>query len=151
MNIKNYTSNVPIERTVARIEQVLAEAGANGIAKSYKGGAVVALSFRIKLPAGRDVEIQLPANVEAVYGALAGAVRRPRYGTLTRLREQAGRTAWALMRDWVEVQVSLIQMGQAEFMQVFLPYVWDGKRTFYTALKETNYAALLPERSASAG
>jgi hypothetical protein len=40
-------------------------------------------------------------------------------------------------------QLSLIQMRQADFIQVFLPYVWDGKQTFYQALKASNYKALL--------
>lgn len=64
-------------------------------------------------------------------------------------KEQASRTAWRLIQDWVEVQLSMVQMKQADFVQVFLPYVWDGKRnqTFYAALKECGYKGLLPERT----
>ena len=142
MNIKNYTSSVPVERTISRIEQVLAGAGASGIIKDYDAGKLVALSFKVTLPTGRVAEVRLPANHEAVYQSLRKEILRPRRGTLDKLREQSLRTSWKLMQDWVEVQISLIKMQQVDFMQVFLPYVWDGRRTFYAALKEQNYLAL---------
>ncbi len=53
------------------------------------------------------------------------------------------------MQDWVEVQLSMIQMKQADLMQVFLPYVWDGKRTYYDALKVNGFRAMLPEKTES--
>lgn len=146
MNIKNYTSSVPVERTISRIEQVLAEAGASGIIKDYDQGRLSALSFKVTLPTGRAVDVRLPANHDAVYQTLKKEIRRPRPGTMEKLRDQAMRTSWKLMQDWVEVQISLIKMQQVDFMQVFLPYVWDGRRTFYAALKEQNYLAL-PESS----
>lgn len=61
--------------------------------------------------------------------------------------EQAERTAWKIIQDWVEVQMSMIQTGQAETLQVFLPYVFDGKKTYYQALSESKFAGLLPEKT----
>ena len=149
MNIKNYTSNVPIERTISHIEQRLAESGADGIMKEYTTGQLTALSFRVTLPEdGQKVSVRLPANVEGVYVSLSKEVRKPRAGTLERIREQAGRTAWKLMLDWCEVQLSLIAMQQAEFRQVFLAYILtDGKRTFFDRLKKDNFLALGPPKS----
>ena len=142
MNLKNYTSTVPVERTITRIEQLLAEAGATGITKQYHQGRLASLSFRVDLPTGQDIEVRLPANHEAVLQAMTEAVRRPRRGTMDRLKDQALRTSGKLMQDWVEVQLSLIRMKQAELAQVFLPYVWDGKQTFYSALQGRNFLAL---------
>lgn len=142
MNLKNYTSNVPVARTISRIEQMLAEAGASGIHKEYVNGALIALAFSINLPVGRLMTIRLPANQSAVYLTMKKSILRPRKGTLDKLNEQAARTAWKLMQDWVEVQLSLIKMQQVDVLQVFLPYVWDGKRTFYESLKDHNYIAL---------
>lgn len=142
MKLKNYTSNVPIPRTVARIEECLAEAGAAGIMKDYAGGTLTAISFRVVLPNGNPMAVRLPANVDGVFHAMMKQVLRPHKGTAERIREQAGRTAWKLMQDWAEVQLSLIQMEQADFVQVFLPYVWDGKVTFYDKLKAGNFLAL---------
>lgn len=142
MNLKNYTSDVPVSRTISRIEEHLAAAGATGIMKDYKDGKPVALAFRVNLPSGRPMSIRLPANSDGVFSAIMKDVKRARHGTEQRIREQAGKTAWKLMQDWVEVQLSLIQMQQADFVQVFLPYVWDGKQTFYEQLKAKNFLAL---------
>jgi hypothetical protein len=45
--------------------------------------------------------------------------------------------------------MSLIQMKQADFIQVFLPYVWDEskRQSYYESIKGAGYRALLPERS----
>lgn len=150
MKLKNYTSNVPTARTIARIEECLAEAGATGIMKEYKEGFLQALAFRVTLPSGRAMSIRLPANSDGVFNALMKEVKRPRSGTAAKIREQAGKTAWKLMQDWVEVQLSLIAMEQADFVQVFLPYVWDGKTTFYEQLKAKNFLALPSAREDSA-
>lgn len=141
--IKNYTSGVPIDRTVSRIESALVSGGASNIQKDYKDGVLVAICFTVVYPdSGRRVAVRLPANVESVYDAMREAIRRPRRGTIEKVKEQAGRTAWKLMQDWIEVQMSLIKMRQAEFLQVFLPYVWDGKNTFYASLKSSGFKML---------
>jgi hypothetical protein len=142
MHLKNYTSSVPVEKTIARIEFALARAGANGILKDYDNGRLSSLSFRVMLPTGKPISIRLPANADAVWMTMKRSVKRPRSGTMEALKAQADRTAWKLMQDWVEVQLSLISMQQVEFMQVFLPYVWDGEQTFYDKLKGGNFAAL---------
>ena len=140
--MKNYTSLVPVSRTVARIEECLAKAGASGIMKEYCEGKLTALSFSLLVGSGKKISIRLPAKEVEVYNVLVKAVRRPRDGTMDRLRDQACRTAWKLQQDFVEVQLSLIEMRQTDAMQAFLAYVWDGKRTFYEALQQNNFKAL---------
>lgn len=140
--MKNYTSGVPIERTISRIEAVLVRAGAGNIIKDYAEGELSALSFTLHLDGTRLVPIKLPANIEQVEKVMAAAMKRPRRETLRRIKQQAARTAWRLMQDWVEIQLSLIEMKQAEAMQVFLPYVWDGRQTYYAALKGSGFKLL---------
>lgn len=142
--IKNYTSTVPVDRTINRIEQALAKAGAASIVKEYgPRNEVAAITFTVQ-NASQQIAIRLPAVPEMVYEALKKEIRKPQNGTLERLRDQAERTAWKLMQDWVEVQLSLIQMRQAEFLQVFLPYVWDQRQkiTFYDQLKTGGFKML---------
>ena len=148
MNLKNYTSNVPVDRTVAKIELRLAEAGADGVMKEYAAGQLRALSFRVTLPDdGKKIAVRLPANVDGVYAAMAKEVKRPHAGTMERIRDQAGRTAWKLMQDWCEVQLSLIAMQQAEFRQVFLAYIiTNGNQTFFERLKKDDFLALGPAK-----
>lgn len=149
--MKNYTSNVPVETTIARIEKALAKAGATGVMKEYENGEVVSLHFEVFEPtAQRRITFRLPANVPAVKEILASGVRRPRaatYRTLSteeRISQQAGRTAWKIIQDWVEVQLSLIEMKQADVMQVFLPYAFNKLqgRTFYELAKGAGFKML---------
>ena len=141
--IKNYTSSVPVERTVAKIEAALVAGGATNILKDYQGGRLVAICFMVANPAdGRKMAVRLPANVEAVHTALMRKVKRPRKDTTSRTIDQASRTAWKLAQDWVELQMTRIALGQSDFLQAFLSEVWDGKRTFYAALKDSGFSLL---------
>lgn len=165
MFLKNYTSDVPVSKSLERIERILVRCGASAIAKEYDPKAaepkVIAVTFRIAMPpAEKEATIRLPANEGAAIDALwldyIGDDLLPNGTTKWSCRkhkkrkdftQQGERTAWKLILDWIEVQMSMIALKQAEPMQVFLPYVWDGKRTYYDALKEHNFAAMLPEKS----
>lgn len=142
MNLKNYTSQVPISKTIANIEQIIAQFGASHIAKEYDGGGEVkSLQFMIK-DNGKQHIIKLPANVPQVYEAMMAEITKPHRGTSARVQEQAGRTAWKLMQDWVAVQLSLVSLRQAEVLEVFLPYIFDGQTTYYQHLKGGNFKQL---------
>ncbi len=139
MNLKNYTSSVPVFRTINNIEQSIASFGATHIAKEYgPNGIVTAVQFMI-LRDGKSHIIKLPANPDAVF--LVMRKQFPSRG-IQQLKEQSQRTAWKLMQDWVEVQLSLIQTNQVDALQVFLPYVWDGQQTYYEYLKGGNFKQL---------
>lgn len=145
MNLKNYTSSIPAGATIAYIESYLMSAGATGIMKDIKDGQVVALMFEMDMGAPGKHVIKLPANVGEVHRYLWNdyitSTKRPRKeeGDFT---DQAGRTAWKIVQDWVQVQISMIKLRQMEPMQVFLPYIWDGQRTYYEFLKDKKFKAL---------
>jgi len=143
MNLRNYTSTVPVERSTASIERLLVDAGATHISRAYKDGCLMAFVFTIAV-SGKPIAFKLPANPAAVKAVMIKGVKQMRSGTLQRLDEQAQRTAWKLLHDWVHVQISLIQMGQAEAAQVFLPYVYDAFRdkTLYEIHKANGFKAL---------
>lgn len=149
MHLKNYTSSVPADMTIARIERLLVDVGATGVAKEYQAGVVTALMFRIQFsPDKPEVTVKLPANVEACLNTFwknhcsTRAVRSKK--TKDDFKEQAARTAWKLQQDWVEVQISLIRLQQQDAMQAFLPYAWDGEQTVYERVRNSGFRALLP-------
>ena len=71
-------------------------------------------------------------------------MKRPNSDTKERVRKQAERTAWKIVSDWVQIQLSMIMLEQAEPLQVFLPYAWnpETEKTFYNQLKETGFKQL---------
>ncbi len=165
MYLKNYTSDVPVSQTLSKIESALIHCGVSGIAKEYAPnvvGKIVALTFIIRLDGLNPVTVRVPVDegkalqclwldyangekLDAAGSAILYSSRKKK--KRADFIEQAERTAWKLMQDWIEVQLSLIQMKQADFMQVFLPYVWNGKTTFYESMRESNYRGLLTEKT----
>lgn len=144
MNIKNYTSEVPATTSMGKIEQALVQAGATDISKKYENGIFVAIRFRMPIN-NIPMFFELPARVENCFKVLFKEVKRPQPDTKTRVRQQAERTAWKIVSDWVQIQLSMILLDQAEPMQVFLPFVWDPKteKTFFEQVKDGGYKALL--------
>jgi hypothetical protein len=146
IKIKNYTSSVPVDRTVARIERSLADAGVSKIHKEYgPEGGISALLFTIKVQEDRDMTVRLPADpvkvADALYAQYLDGTSRPRK-RLKDFLDQAAQTAWKLQQDWVEVQLSLIAMKQADPAEVFLAYIWDGQSTVYTRLAGSGFKHL---------
>jgi len=145
--MKNKTSIVPAFQSIINIERFLVKRGALNISKHYDTEQrPESIFFQIDI-GGKVIPFKLPANIDACHRILkkekaAGSLRKI---SLKNLYIQAERTAWKLIAEWVEIQMALIDMDQAEFLQVFLPYVHtDDGTTFYETLKKTNFTNLLP-------
>lgn len=141
--VKNYTSQVAASRSVQHIEDRLVSHGAMNILKLYEEKRLVGVAF-ILCVGGKQIPFRLPARIDNVEKVLRGQVKRPRSGTLSNIRAQAERTAWKLLADWVEIQVSLVELQQVQFMEVFLPYVYDHakQQTFFEKLEQTGFKQL---------
>jgi len=141
MAILNYTTNVETSMTLAEIQGLLAKAGASAIMQEFDNGVVTSLSFRMMMPNGA-VFFKLPCNVQGVHKSLKAATgrnMRPKHRTI----EQAARTAWRIVKDWVEAQLAMIEAEQADTIELFLPFAQgsDG-RTVYETLKKTEFKML---------
>lgn len=136
-------SEVPAITSMGRIEEYLVEAGATDISKKYENQVCIAIRFRMMVNLN-PLFFELPAKVDACYKVLWKEVKRPNADTKNRIMQQAERTAWKIISDWVQVQLSMIQLEQAELLQVFLPYVFDPKTetTFFQQLKEGGFKQL---------
>lgn len=136
--IKNYTSSVPVERTILYIEQELSKIGVESIQKQYDGGKPVALSFSILIPF--LATFRLPVNIVEARSALC-KISQYRNKGKDWIQAQAERTAWRIMLNWIEVQVAMVQLGQAEALEVFMPYAQiksrdEKSRTVFQIVKE---------------
>jgi len=144
MNLKNYTSTVPAITSMGRIEKSLVAAGATNISKTYEDQVCTAITFRMVITGHVPMFFELPAKVEPCFNVLWAEVKRPKPETKKNIREQAERTAWKIVADWVEIQLSMILLEQAEPLQVFLPYCYDPStdQTFYEKMKTNNFKQL---------
>lgn len=133
MAILNYTTSISTEKTAAEIQKKLAMAGAQAVLSEYdKDGVMCAMSFRIN-----NIFFRLPINIDGVYSALC---KDRNASKKFKTYEQASRVAWRIIKDWIEAQVAIIQAGQADLVQVFLPYAQDKSgKTVYEAIKEGGF------------
>lgn len=118
--------------------------GAKHIAKTYDDNFNLAgITFQVVYD-NRPMIFKLPANFELIEKIMLGEIKRPRRGTIDKTKDQAQRTAWKLLLDWVEVQASMILIGRREAMEVFLSYAYDPQRdqTFFERLQETKFKML---------
>ncbi len=135
MALLNYTTKIDADKTAQEIAKCLSRHGAKAVLTEYdeKEGLVEAISFRISLN-GSDVSFRLPCDWKPVLRILENDPKVPRSN---RTREQAVRTSWRIVKDWVEAQMALVETQMASTLQVFLPYAQssDGS-TLYDKIAE---------------
>lgn len=130
--------------TFDKLQSILARHKARQIGYDFDdNGRVSSLMFVIEVN-GNTIPVKLPARVPNV----AYILYRQRYDTLPATKqEQAYRTAWANIRDWVDAQLALVDTDMVKMEEVFLPYMIDAKgQTFFEVMQERGFAAL-PEGS----
>jgi len=144
MPIKNYTTEVPEERTVGEITGLLAGKGARSVSIAYDDQSRPdAISFVILLQ-GFPIPFRLPCNFEGVFKYMSATYRdgnaRRRWERSPESVAQSRRIAWRIIKDWVAAQMALIEAEQASMAQVFLPYAipdQKSKLTMFDKFMET--------------
>lgn len=142
MNLKNYTSETSADRSVSKIERRLVEIGAKSVNKDYRNGILSGIRFLIDIN-DQTVVFELPAKIDRVFEVLWKEIKQPQANTQKQIAEQAERTAWKIISDWVDIQTSMILLEQADTLQVFLPYAIVGNgKTLYNMIQDNGYKLL---------
>lgn len=138
MPISNYTTKIQPDTTIGEISRMLSRFGATRIITDYHDGEVKSLQFMLQVK-GTMIFFQLPANAEGVLKTLERDKAPRQYRTV----DQARRVAWRIIRDWIESQLAIVDAGQAQMAEVFLPYAiaQDGQ-TLYQQLEKGNLKLL---------
>lgn len=125
MALLNYTSNVDADKTAMEIAKCLSMHGAQAVLTEYdpKEGTVSAISFRIKV-GEQMMSFRLPCDWKPVYEVMYKNKRNTWQSEKeSKRRDQAVRTAWRIVKDWVEAQMALVETRMVTTQQVFLQYV----------------------------
>jgi hypothetical protein len=122
MPLLNYTTKVPVSRSISQIQQELVKAGARQVLTEYSpSGAPTGIAFQIETPHGIR-HYHLPADTAAVHRVLQTDDTPASYCSL----EQAERIAWRIIKDWLEAQLAIVATQMVAFDQVMLPYMAAG-------------------------
>lgn len=128
MPIKNYTTKIDCYQSIGEIQGALASHGARKIMIDYDAtGKPTGIAFGIEI-SGQSQGFILPANIDGVKAVF-------KKQKVKCDDEQAERTAWRNIRDWIMAQMAFIESGNVEMDEVFLPYLTDGTKTLYQAYK----------------
>jgi hypothetical protein len=151
MAIKNYTSDIPINRIFQRIQDSLAQHGARQISFDYGDtGKVYGVFFTILLDE-KKLQVKLPARVDKALAVLQkqyknGLMRDRktsaifRRGNKKEMDEQAYRVAWRNILDWVEAQMALLEIEMARIEEIFLPYMVNSTgETFFERIEQRGF------------
>jgi hypothetical protein len=145
MAIKNYTSDKPLEKIFAELQQTLATHGAKQISYEYgDDGKVHGVAFAVKIH-DQLIRVKLPARIEQAQAVLKrqwddGMISHKRGREQTYGYEQAYRVAWRNILDWVQAQMALLEIGMAKMEEVFLPYMLDSQgHTFFEWMEQRGF------------
>lgn len=127
MPISNYTTKIAPDTTIGQISRMLSKFGASRIITDYENGEVASLQFMVTVGA-IPIFYKLPANADGVLKTLERDGVAKQYRNI----QHARGVAWRIIRDWIEAQLALVDAGQAEIAEVFLPYAIakDGRTLF---------------------
>lgn len=135
MGLLNHTTKIDADKTASEIAKILSMHGASAVMTEYdpENGYVTALSFKIRM-GDRELGFRLPSDWQPVYKILTKGKKVPwdenRKTHFERVwQEQAVKTSWRIVKDWVEAQCALVETQMVTTAQVFLPYavMRDGK------------------------
>lgn len=141
----NETTEVSPERTAGEISSLLVECGARQITVDYDMGEAVGMRFSL-LVNGQVFHFKMPVRTEGVTRIFLERRKRTMKHQAWKWEakdaEQAKRVAWRHLYRWVAAQLAMIESGAAEAREVFLPYLFDGKQTFFEHIEATKFQAL---------
>jgi len=148
--LKNYTTEIPAQRTISEIEDILVKNGATDTWKQYgSAGKVTALNFAVntefgKMPFKLSIDAQVISEVlkEQVKQGLKGISRKQALDI-----EHARNVGWRIVKDWIDAQMAMISLKMRKLEQVFLADIYDMRsgKTFFQILRDKEYAGLLME------
>lgn len=138
----NYTTKVPIEKTVAEIEALLARNRVTDIYKQYDSdGNCKGIKFAVITDKGK-VAFELPLNVHGVFQVIQNLKAQGKLKKLSKKEasnvDTARRIAWRLLKDYIRAAVPLLQSETVTIQQLFLPYIYDpiSGKTLYQLFEE---------------
>lgn len=148
MALKNYTTSIAPMKTIGEIQGILVAHGAKAIMIDYgEDREPTSLTFIIPTEQG-DIPFRLPVKIDAVALILSKMGdpgyrqydRRYQEERAAKIKKQAARVGWRILKDWVDAQCAIIETNMVTLTQVFLPYMQvKGVKTLYEVMLDKGF------------
>lgn len=132
MPLKNYTTKVPVSRTIQEMQEMLQKGGATGVIMEYEKGTgrIYGIAFKMEI-VGKTAVFSLPIKWKQAQKVLQKENNPKAYDD-----DYCYRVAWRILRNWLEQQMALIAIEMVDMQEIFLPYAvqQDGKTLYENIL-----------------
>jgi hypothetical protein len=122
----NYTTSVPVDKTVGEITSILVRAGARSIQTDFNDhGRISGMNFVVRTGFGNRA-FHVPVQSERVHKVLQQELAHTRTHqskAMLSSPEQAERVAWRILKDWLEAQMTLITLELITLDQAMLGFM----------------------------
>ena len=130
-NLHMETTTVPVIKTCAEIEELLAAHDASAVWKEFKYGQIESIFFVLNID-GKQVPFKIPFRYQQIQQLARDGKTAYRK---TADQDQARRIAARLVLRSLQAQFALVDVGQADLQEIFLSHVMVSDReTFYERL-----------------
>jgi len=144
--IKNFSTEIPVSRTIAEIEKMLTKYGATHIMKEYDGEMPVKLLFAIETAHGK-LSVRLPVYPDRVLAVFKIQVEKgllpPKYWSWKGewALQQAHRVAWRIVKDWLDAELTMLNVDAEKLEEIFLAHIYNDKlhMTVYEMLEKNKF------------
>ena len=135
--LSRYTTEVPVSRTLAAIQDNLRAAGADTVMVEYdQNKQPTAVSFSIQTKLG-PMSFRMSVDVERIRVVLRNQWLKSVAPKSVTNDGQAARVGWRILHGWLEEQLAMIQIEMATLEQIMLPYAVNAQgQTVYQILTE---------------
>lgn len=139
----NYTTNVPVEKTLPEIERILGRFGVSHSTREWKDGEVIGLVFALPVH-NQEMFFRLPCNADKVYQILIKQYKRKRRDTEKKVHEQSAKIAWRVLMDRLAAELSSIEFEQITPEQLFFGQIINPQtgQTFFEIVEEHGFKLL---------
>lgn len=132
------TTKITPDKTVAEIQQLLAQRGAKRMLIEYDNGEIKAVSFILEF-LGKEIPFRLPNRWEGCLSAMEKHKKTPRHLCNP---AQAKRTAWRIILRWLLSQFAFIDSQMVKTIEVLFPYIQHGEITLYEMMEKEHFRML---------
>lgn len=138
VTIKNESTTIAAEKTVGEVIGLLTRRGVLSVNTEFtEAGKLAGLSFVMRTDYGPRM-YKLPVHAEGVRRVLQANGAPP----ARRTPEHAAKVAWRIAKEWLEVQMALVDAGLARLDEVMMPYMLTDERTMYEVYRDNAMKAL---------
>ena len=141
-NLKNYTTIISASQTISEIQELLSGYGVSAMMTEFEGRQVSAVSFKMDV-GGKQMGFRLPCHWRGVLEVFhKQGITRVKHKDKDQ-ENQAIRTAWRIILNWIDAQLALVEVNMVTIPQVFLPYTIMGDGRTLAEHVDTNPSFLL--------